>query len=114
MTTITESATGRTRTAPWLWLVRAERKGQDKAFNFREAVTSIHWNDAPDPRTHSKQQLEAYFAAHRDHGKTHAAEQIYRFCHVMQIGDYVATPRWNNGRRSERVAVGVVTGEYEY
>jgi predicted Mrr-cat superfamily restriction endonuclease len=99
---------------PRLWLVRAELRGADEAFNFRESVTSIHWNDAPNPRLHSKKELAAFFAAHTESGGPHAAGQIENFYDKMQIGDYVVTPLWNHGHKYVRVAVGVVTGEYVY
>jgi predicted Mrr-cat superfamily restriction endonuclease len=97
-----------------MWLVRAEREGADEQFNFREGVTSIHWNDALDPRTQSRKELEAFFDLHPDWGGDQAAEQVYNFCYEMQVGEFVVTPLWNNGRKYEKVAVGIVTGAYDY
>lgn len=97
---------------PRCWLVRGERQGADERFNYQAGVTSIHWNDAPDPHTHSREELESFFASHPQSGGANAAEQVWRFCHEMQIGDVVVTPLWNQGRKYDKVMVGVVIGPY--
>ena len=105
--------TAQAQPLPRVWLIRSERKGADERFNFKHSVTSIHWNNAPDPRTHTREELDAYFAAHPKSGGPDAAEQIWAFCHDVQLGDIVATPLWNEGRLYEKVAVGVIVGDYK-
>lgn len=97
---------------PTCWLVRAERKGVDEQFNYQAGVTSIHWNNAPDPQTHSRDELAAFFAADPASGGINAAEQVWSFCHTMQIGDVVVTPLWNQGGKYAQVMIGIVTGPY--
>jgi predicted Mrr-cat superfamily restriction endonuclease len=92
-----------------VFVIRAERKGEDEDFNFSHHVTSIHWNEFPDPFTNTREDLEQYAAGYpygKDSPCPGAPRQIWQFAHDDDLDSaLIVTPRLDPQHHGE-VAVG--------
>ena len=97
------------------WTVRGGQQGEFEAVALEKGLVVLGWKELPDISTVStieqltdivRQAYEGY-SPRRIHNWSH---QLWRFVHVMQIGDLVVMPR----KFKPVIAIGRLTGVYEY
>jgi len=97
------------------WTVRGGQHGEFEAVALERGMAVLGWEELPDISTVAtieqltdvmRQAYEGY-SSRRIHNWSH---QLWRFAHVMQIGDLVVMPR----KFKPIIAIGRLTGVYEY
>ncbi|MCQ9182893.1 CBS domain-containing protein [Streptomyces sp. IBSBF 2953] len=96
------------------WVVRAGENGEREHKALEEGVLLVGWHGLGDlTEVRTREDIKAAVAAaYPDEGPYTVGNwtgQLYRFVHDIQAGDHVVLPL-----RSGRVAVGRVSGGYEY
>jgi len=98
---------------PKVWVVHAPVEIADKVE--ADCMVAIGWfqmGDLSNFDTREKMK-SSYHSVYPDDSEPKiwvGAGQLYRFAHVIQIGDYVLTPL----KASREVLIGEVTGDYEF
>lgn len=98
-----------------VWLVRAGRNGEDEASCLDASLAIIGFRDVPDLSASTewetiREVVANAIPAASQKAVGNFAGQLWAFVAAMQVGDIVALPQ----KRSGTVALGKVTGPYEY
>jgi predicted Mrr-cat superfamily restriction endonuclease len=99
-----------------LWVVRAGANGEQEQDALTNNIITIAWNDLPDLSTidsqQSLKQLYLKFSPNINRNSLRVmVNEIWDFAKRIKIGDLVALPLIQS---QKDIAIGVVTGGYEY
>ena len=81
-----------------------------------KSVVAIGWKECgdlsvlPPTREAFKQHYEAFYTDAKKGNVAVAAGMLYRFCHEMQIGDYIVFP----SKYNRQINIGIIEGDYTY
>ena len=96
-----------------VWMVRAGESGY-LIDDFRKGVIAIGWHELGDVSKLDLEKLRAHcgsvFAEHSVGKRQNCVSVVWRFSHVMKVGDAVVT--YDPGRRE--YLIGEVSGEYSF
>ena len=106
--------------APTLWAMHAGREGVAEALFFGQGFIATGWRAAGDLRLLADDRAafrEKIAASHPDkseHAITNYTTELYRFVHVMRVGDYVACRTLTPVDGIAYVFLGRVAGPYVF
>lgn len=97
------------------WKVRGGQHGEFEEVALEKGLAVLGWKELPDissivtieQLTDVVRQAYEGYSARRIHNWSH---QLWRFVHVMQVGDLIVMPR----KFKSVIAIGQLTGNYEY
>lgn len=99
-----------------IWGIHAGRTGDAHSLFLKQGQIAIGFNKAgnvdhlPPNREAYKEHVAQTHPGKKPGAIPNIAGQIYRFVHVMKVGDWVAYP----SKSDKQIYLGQVTGEYEY
>jgi restriction system protein len=98
-----------------LWVVRAEKHGEQEETAVKDHLVCHGWNELPDYSAYrTKDDLRTlYVEKYPGQSEKQIASglgQVWRFAREIQIGDMVALPL----KATSAIAFGRITGEYQY
>ncbi|NLD49251.1 MAG: restriction endonuclease, partial [Clostridiaceae bacterium] len=99
-----------------LWGIHAGKTGDADSLFLKKNFVALGWSRMGDlkkikaDRESFKKAIAVNYPEDKPGSVPVSAGQLYRFCHEMKVGDYIAYP----SKKDKQIHVGKIEGEYKY